>query len=371
MSVENRIQELLMQSKVLSEEVKKTEEEVITEAEKGGDQTDNKKAVDGTGAVNGKQTATHKSSLKTASPSAKGDAAAGEGSHIANIKSDGVTKVAEEKECDDEDEDDEDKVVKMKEGKYKMKKEQRDITVDVSEDVAALTSDETLSEEFKTKAATIFEAAVVARVKQELAKIEEEFDTQFETQLQEEVEKIAEGMIEKVDGYLDYVVEQWMKENEIALESGIKSEITENFIGGLKTLFEEHYIEIPEEKFDVIGELEAKAADAEEKLNEALASAIELKKQLDEAKKTEVVRELQAGLTETEVEKFQSLASEIVFESAESYKEKLATIRESYFKSAKVEVKGGVEDEGTAVEQKVMTESIARYAEVLGKSIKK
>jgi hypothetical protein len=361
MSVENKIQELLMQSKVLSEEVK-TAEEVISEE----DQTDNKKAVDGAGAVNGKQTATYKSSLKTAATSAKGDAAAGETSNITGIKEE-----KHDDEDEDEDEDEDDKVVKMKEGKYKMKKEQREITVDVSEDVAALTSDETLSEEFKTKAATIFEAAVVARVKQELSKIEEEFDTQFETQLQEEVEKIAEGMIEKVDGYLDYVVEQWMKENEIALESGIKSEITENFIGGLKTLFEEHYIEIPEEKYDVIGELEQKASDAEDKLNEALANAIELKKQLDEAKKTEVVRELQDGLTETEVEKFQSLASEIVFESAESYKEKLTTIRESYFKSEKSEVKGGIEDEGTAVEQKVMTESIARYAEVLGKSIKK
>jgi len=361
MSVESKIQELLQQSKVLSEEVKKADE-VIEEA---ADQPDNKKAVDGAGAVNGKQTATAKSGAKAADPSAKGGAAAPEASHIAGIK---------EEKCEDdedEDEDDDKEVVKMKEGKYKMKKEQREITVDVSEDVAALTSDETLSEEFKTKAATIFEAAVVARVKQELARIEEDFDAQFETQLQEEVEKIAEGMIEKVDGYLDYVVEQWMKENEIALESGIKSEITENFIGGLKTLFEEHYIEIPEEKYDVIGELEQKAATAEEKLNEALANAIELKKQLDEAKKTEVVRDLQAGLTETEVEKFNSLASEIVFESVESYKEKLTTIRESYFKSGKAEVKGGIETEATPVEQKVMTESIARYAEVLGKSIKK
>lgn len=375
MSVENKIQELLKQSKVLSEGVK--EEEVIEEASVAGDQTDNKKAVDGAGAVNGSQTATHKSSLKTASPSAKGDAAAGEGSHIAKIKSDGVTKVSEEKDSEDDEEEDkdededEDEVVKMKmkmkESKHKMKKEQREINVDVSEDVAALTSDESLSEEFKTKAATIFEAAVVTRVREELSKIEEEFDTQ----LQEEVEKIAEGMIEKVDGYLDYVVEQWMKENEIALESGIKSEITEGFIGGLKTLFEEHYIDIPEEKYDVIGQLEQNASETEDRLNEAMSYAIELKKQLEEAKKAEVVRELRAGLTETEVEKFNSLAAEIAFESVESYQEKLTTIRESYFKSEKSEMKGGIEDEGSNVEQTVMTESIARYAEVIGKSIKK
>lgn len=363
MSVENKIQELLKQSKVLSEGVK--EEEVIEEASVAGDQTDNKKAVDGAGAVNGKQTATYKSSLSTAAPSAKGGAAAPEASNL--------SKVTEEKDSEDDEEEDkdEDEVVKMKmkmkESKHKMKKEQREINVDVSEDVAALTSDESLSEEFKTKAATIFEAAVVTRVREELSKIEEEFDTQ----LQEEVEKIAEGMIEKVDGYLDYVVEQWMKENEIALESGIKSEITEGFIGGLKTLFEEHYIDIPEEKYDVIGQLEQNASETEDRLNEAMSYAIELKKQLEEAKKAEVVRELRAGLTETEVEKFNSLAAEIAFESVESYQEKLTTIRESYFKSEKSEMKGGIEDEGSNVEQTVMTESIARYAEVIGKSIKK
>lgn len=369
MSVENKIQELLKQSKVLSEGVK--EEEVIEEASVAGDQTDNKKAVDGAGAVNGKQTATYKSSLSTAAPSAKGGAAAPEASNLSKVTEEKDSEDDEEEDKDKDEDEDEDEVVKMKmkvkESKHKMKKEQREINVDVSEDVAALTSDESLSEEFKTKAATIFEAAVVTRVREELSKIEEEFDTQ----LQEEVEKIAEGMIEKVDGYLDYVVEQWMKENEIALESGIKSEITEGFIGGLKTLFEEHYIDIPEEKYDVIGQLEQNASETEDRLNEAMSYAIELKKQLEEAKKAEVVRELRAGLTETEVEKFNSLAAEIAFESVELYQEKLTTIRESYFKSEKSEVKGGIEDEGSNVEQTVMTESIARYAEVLGKSIKK
>lgn len=344
MSVEKKIQELLKQSKVLSEEVEQ-DEEVISEeevkAEKGAEQPDNKKAVDGAGAANGKQTA-------------KGAEAAGK-------------KAMAEEKCEDddedEDEDDDKEVVKMKEGKYKMKKEDRDIKVDVSEDVAALTSDETLSEEFKTKAATIFEAAVVARVKQELATIEEE----FEARLNEEVQQVTEGLVDKVDGYLDYVVEQWMKQNEIALEAGLKSEITENFIGGLKSLFEEHYIDIPEEKYDLVGELEQRAADTEEKLNEAVAQSIELKKQLDEHAKKEIVGELKAGLTETEVEKFTSLAAEIVFESADSYKEKLTTIRESYFKSEKSEVKGGVEDEASTAEQKVMVESVARYAQALGK----
>jgi hypothetical protein len=360
MSVEKKIQELLQQSKVLSEEVVQ-DEDILSEE----DQTDNKKAVDGAGAVNGKQTATAKSGAKQADKSAKGGAAAAEGSHIAGIKEEKEDEDDEDEDDDDED-DDKEEVVKMKKEsshKMKMKKEDRDIKVDVSEDVAALTSDETLSEEFKQKAATIFEAAVVARVKQELATIEEE----FEARLNEEVQQVTEGLVDKVDGYLDYVVEQWMKQNEIALEAGLKSEITENFIGGLKSLFEEHYIDIPEEKYDLVGELEQRATDAEEKLNEAIAQSIELKKQLDENTKKEIVGDLKAGLTETEVEKFTSLAAEIVFESADSYKEKLTTIRESYFKSEKSEVKGGVEDEATPAEQKVMVESIARYAQALGK----
>lgn len=348
MSVENKIQELLKQSKLLSEGV---QEEVNAE-ELSEDQLSDEQVEEGYTNPGLEALAKKKKSLS-------------------KVKED---KDEDDDDEDDDDEDEDDKVLKVKEGKmkmkegnHKMKKEQRELTVDVSEDIAALTSDETLSEEFKTKAAVIFEAAVVTRVREELSKIEEEFDMQ----LQEEVEKIAEGMIEKVDGYLDYVVEQWMKENEIALESGIKSEITEGFISGLKTLFEEHYIDIPEEKFDVIGNLEQQATDAEDRLNEAMSYAIELKRQLEEAKKTEVIRELRAGLTETEVEKFNSLAAEISFDSVESYQEKLTTIRESYFKSEKSEVKGGIEDEGSNVEQTVMTESIARYAEVLGKSIKK
>lgn len=149
-----------------------------------------------------------------------------------------------------------------------------DITVDVSEDVAALTNGEELSEEFKTKAATIFEAAVVTRVKAEVAKLEE----QFELQLNEQVEEIKEGLIEKVDGYLDYVVEQWMEQNELALESGIKAEIVENFITRLKDVFVESYIDIPEEKYDVVGEMEETIESLESKLNESVEAAVALKR---------------------------------------------------------------------------------------------
>ena len=250
-------------------------------------------------------------------------------------------------------------------GKKAMKEE---ITVDVSEDVAALTSDETLSEEFKQKAATIFEAAVISRIKTEVARIEES----FEARLEEETQLAVEGLVEKVDGYLDYVVEQWMKNNELALESGIKSEILENFIGGLKGLFEEHYIDIPEEKYDVIGEMDAKIAEVESKLNEAVDANIALTKQVGELKRHEVMAELSEGLTVTETEKFQSLAKEIVFESAESYKEKLQTIRESYFtkttaKSGEVQ---GVITEEVGTQSQVLSESVQAYVGFLGKSAK-
>jgi len=250
-------------------------------------------------------------------------------------------------------------------GKKTMKEE---ITVDVSEDVAALTSDETLSEEFKQKAATIFEAAVISRIKTEVAKIEES----FEARLEEETQLAVEGLVEKVDGYLDYVVEQWMKNNELALESGIKSEILENFIGGLKGLFEEHYIDIPEEKYDVIGEMDAKIAEVESKLNEAVDANIALTKQVGELKRHEVMAELSEGLTVTETEKFQSLAKEIVFESADSYKEKLQTIRESYFTktTAKTGEVQGVITEEVGTQSQVLSESVQAYVGFLGKSAK-
>ena len=242
-----------------------------------------------------------------------------------------------------------------------------EITVDVSEDVAALTSDDTLSEEFKQKAATIFEAAVISRIKTEVAKIEES----YEARLEEETQLAVEGLVEKVDGYLDYVVEQWMKQNELALESGIKSEILENFVSGLKGLFEEHYIDVPEEKYDVLGEMDVKIAELEGKLNETVDANRALTKQVGELKRHEGVAELAAGLTDTESEKFQGLAKEIAFESVEQYKGKLQTIRESYFtKTAKTGDVKTVVTEETGTNQQTLSESIAKYSSFIGKSAK-
>ena len=199
--------------------------------------------------------------------------------------------------------------------------------VNFKEDVEALINGEDLTEEFKQKAATIFEAAIVTRVKEEVARIEEE----FEARLQEEAAKNQEGLVEKVDGYLNYVVEQWFKQNEIALESGMKSEILEGFVSGMKSLFEEHYIDIPEEKFDVLGALEDQNAELQAKLDEQLAANVELNKVINEATREAIIDGALDGLTETDKEKFLGLAEELAFEDAETFEKKVQTIRENYF----------------------------------------
>jgi cell division protein FtsB len=205
--------------------------------------------------------------------------------------------------------------------------EENEIKVNVSEDVAALTNGEELSEEFKAKAATIFEAAVVNRVKQEIAKLEEQYDSRLE----EQVETIKEGLIEKVDGYLNYVVEQWMSDNELALESGMKNEILESFVSGLKGVFEQHYIEIPEEKFDVLGNLQEQVEATEAKLNEQLEANVALSKEINEMKRASAITEFAVGMADTDAEKFKGLAEELVFEDVDSFKTKLQTIKENYF----------------------------------------
>lgn len=213
----------------------------------------------------------------------------------------------------------------------------------IKEDVAALVSGEDLSEEFKEKAATIFEAAVLNRVKQEVAKLDEA----YEIQLAEEVDQIKEGLVEKVDGYLDYVVEQWMEQNEIALERGMKSEILENFVSGLKNLFTESWIDIPEEKFDVLSSLEEQAQELATKLDEQVAANVELNKELSGYQAAAIVNELSEGLVETDKEKFFALVEELEFDGVESFAKKAQTIRESYFtnKATTTVVESVVSDE--------------------------
>lgn len=257
------------------------------------------------------------------------------------------------------------KAMKEEESKEEAKEEvKEELKVDVSEDVAALVNGEELSEEFKTKAATIFEAAVVTRVKQEVAKLEE----QFESQLAEQVETLKEGMVEKVDGYLNYVVEQWMTDNELALENGMKSEILESFVSGMKGLFEQHYIDVPEEKFDIVGDLQEQVDSVTAKLDEQLATNVELTKKISEMTRTNAIAEATDGMADTDVEKFNALAEELSFEDAESFTTKLQTIKENYFgKKSSTIVESVVTDQPVQLdEEKSVDPMMAGYLRALG-----
>ena len=222
----------------------------------------------------------------------------------------------------------------------------------IKEDLDAMFNGSDLSEDFKTKAATIFEAAVMSRVNAEVARLEEE----FEASVAETVAEQIEGIVEQVDGYLGYIAEQWMKENEIALERGVKNDILESFVAGMKDLFEEHYIDVPEEKYDLLGEMEETISELEEKINEQVAANVELTKVVNEAKRNEIIASISEDLTATETEKFNSLVNEIAFEDTESFETKAKTIRESYFTKTTSGVKSVVTD--SPVE--VLTESGAK-----------
>ena len=217
-------------------------------------------------------------------------------------------------------------------GQTTMKEEEQidedkfDFTSDVN---AIFADDSTISEEFKGKVATIFEARVNDRVSQ----IQEQIETEYAGMLEEAVESIKADLTEKVDDYLSYVVEQWMEENQIAIESGLRSEITEEFISGLRNLFAEHYIDVPAEKIDLVDELATKVEELESSLNEEIERGIQTKKALVEANKNEIIHVVCEGLTATQVEKIKSLAESVEFSTEEEYKEKLETIRENYFPS--------------------------------------
>jgi len=196
----------------------------------------------------------------------------------------------------------------------------------LKEDIDALLQGEDLSEEFVSKATTIFEAAVMSRVEE----IAEEVESQLHEQFEQAVEELKEDFAAKIDDYLNYMVEEWMKENELAIESGLRAEIVEDFIGGLKNLFAEHYIDIPEEKVDVVQEMADKVEELEAKLNEEISRSIEFKKEINEHKKVQAVQAVCEGLTQTQVEKLKSLAESVEFTTEEDFTEKLSTLKEAY-----------------------------------------
>ena len=203
-------------------------------------------------------------------------------------------------------------------------------TVDIEEDVNALLGGEELSEEFKEKARVIFEAALTSKIKE----IQESLEVQYAERLDEERQALKGELTERVDAYLEYVCEEWMTENELAIEHGLKTEMTESFLSGMKGLFEEHYVTIPEEKYDVLESMVEKLDDMETKLNEQIEKNIGLNRRLAESTADTVLSIVSEGLAETQKEKLASLAESVEFESEDEYREKLETLKESYFSKA-------------------------------------
>ena len=247
--------------------------------------------------------------------------------------------VAEEKDMDDAD----DKMAKKK--AKKMKKMMKE---GIQEDIEALLSGENLSEEFVTKATTIFEAAVLARVEV----IAEQVEQQLQEQFDEALEEVKEDFANKIDDYLNYMVEEWMKDNELAIESGLRAEIVEDFMKGLQNLFAEHYIDIPDQKIDVVEELAAKVEKLENDLNEQINKTKEYKKELKEQKKIQAVQTACEGLTQTQAEKLKALAENVSFTSEEEFAQKLEQLKEAYAPTAQVKpAEKSVLEEGVDVEE--------------------
>jgi len=244
--------------------------------------------------------------------------------------------------------------------------DERIASVDVSDDVSALTQDEELSEEFKDKAATIFEAAVKSKLRSEVERIEES----KVQEVAEEVNRVRDELTEKVDNYMNYVVEEWMKENEIAVERGLKGEIAEDFISGLKDLFAEHYIDVPDEKYDLLGTQSEKIDELEAKLNEQIEKSAEMKKSHDVLFRESVFAEVSSDLAATEVEKFKSLAEEVDFSNEESFKEKLDQLKESYFPKATT-VAESVDSETDSSESFDTTGAMAAYMAAISTNVKR
>ena len=268
--------------------------------------------------------------------------------------------VAEEKEEGHEDAAQDKAMIKKMMNKQKMK-----------EDMDALLSGEELSEEFVSKATTIFEAAVISRAEEVIAEVESELTEQF----QAAVEEIKEDLAAKVDDYLNYMVEEWMKENELAIEKGLRAEIVEDFIGGLRNLFAEHYIDIPTDKVDVVEELASKVESLESALNEEITRSVELKKELNEQKKIEAIYTACEGLSQTQVEKLKSLAENVEYTTGEEFGNKLTTLKESYFKADVIVADSSALDDEVEIEEEVKKPNgsnslIESYAKTITKTLK-
>ena len=238
--------------------------------------------------------------------------------------------------------------------------------IDVSSDVQALVDGEDLSEEFKEKAATIFEAAVKSKTRTELARIVENQQAAMAV----EIEEYKDTLSEKVDQYLDYVVEEWMKENELAIERGLKGEIAEDFISGLKQLFEDHYIDVPDERYDVLEAQSDKIAELEEHLNSVMENNIQINSVNSELVREQVIAEVASDLTDTEIEKFASLVEDVDFGDEDGFRAKLDTLKESYFPKVENLEETFIHDEddyGSAAQDIDTSDTMQKYMSAIGR----
>jgi hypothetical protein len=257
---------------------------------------------------------------------------------------------------------------KEKEALQKEAVEQRIKTIDVTEHVEALMSGEgDLSDEFKKKAATVFESAVKSKVRDEVTRLQENYDNE----IVEGTKSIKSELTEKVDTYLNYVVEEWLKENELAVERGLKGEIAEDFIAGLKQLFEDHYVDIPDDKYDVLQAQSDKIAELEEKVNKTLEESMNLKKGNDSLTRNKVISEMSSDLADTEIEKFKSLTEDVDFGNEDDFKGKLDTLKESYFPKTIKETTENIDNVETGPAQDIdVTDSMAAYSKAIGTAVK-
>src|SRR6056300_48756 len=270
-------------------------------------------------------------------------------------------------EAEDKEDKKEKEVSESEDKEKEMKKETAKDKVkdmDMKEDVNALTDGEDLSEEFKAKAATIFESAVKAKLVEEIEKLESE----YETKVDEKVSEVKEEIVDKVDAYLNYVVEEWMKENELAIEKGLRAEITEDFIGGLKSLFESHYINVPQEKYDVIEAQTAEIEKLKEEVNQSIEKNVELNQAIGQHVRADIINDVSSDLAETESEKLKGLAESIEYKDADSFRTSIETLKNSYFPKTKAS-----ETESNEVAENnagSMNESMAAYTAAISKSKK-
>ena len=278
-----------------------------------------------------------------------------------------VKKLEGAHEDDEEDDDEQEESVKV--SSKKITKED----IDVSQDIEAIfNSEDELTDDFKTKATVIFETAVISKVNEVLAKISDSNDAE----LAESKQTIAEELATKLDDYLDYVTGSWIEENKVAIERGIRGEISEDFLSGLKALFTEHYVEIPEEKVDVVEELVTKVDDLESDLKEQTENNIELNKTIKEFECENTFNSCTEGLTESEIAKFRDLAANVDFESQDDYKSKINIIKENYFKQSSEELSSEVNvDVDTPLTEEVqeteITGAMSNYVDTLSRSLKK